>query len=178
MRYGLRGGDDARLRERVLHGGQAEVIVRIAMADVDGGQLLAAGADLLDQPTRIAGSELRVDQDRIVAPFDQHRGHREHRLRAGMEGLQAQLRFRGAGRRRRGRCGQQRGAGETCSQREGEQQGSGTHGRCPCGGYRAEHGLCRASLPGPLRAVASDVGNGSCRCLRIYRTSVSISTPP
>ncbi|KAG1246826.1 hypothetical protein G6F68_014465 [Rhizopus microsporus] len=124
----LRGGDDARLRERILQRGQAEVIVRVAVADVDRGQLLAAGADQLDQPARVAGAELRIDQDRVMAAFDQHRGHREHRLRAGMEGLQVQLGLRRHGRRRGGRCGQQRGTGETGGQGEGEQQGSGTHG--------------------------------------------------
>ncbi|KAG1317840.1 hypothetical protein G6F63_015492 [Rhizopus arrhizus] len=101
----LRGGDDARLRERILQRGQAEVIVRVAVADVDGGQLLAAGAHHVAHFCSLRFAELRIDQDGVVLAADQHRRHREDGVVAGVEMGQRQAGAGGVGR------GDQRGNG-------------------------------------------------------------------
>ena len=72
-------------------GVEAEVIVWVAVADVDGGQVFAAGADLLHQLFGLAFAELRVDQDRVFRAADQHRTDRKDRGLAGVIYVEGQL---------------------------------------------------------------------------------------
>jgi len=52
---------------------QTEIIIRIAVADVDGAQAFAAGADFFDYLLRLGTTELRIDQNRFVLTSDQYR---------------------------------------------------------------------------------------------------------
>jgi len=72
-------------------GVEAEVVVRVAMADVDGGQVLAAGADLLHQLLGLAFAELRIHQDRVFLAAHQHRADREDRGFAWVVHVEFQL---------------------------------------------------------------------------------------
>ncbi|MNI37737.1 hypothetical protein D3C73_918490 [compost metagenome] len=71
---------------------EAEVVVRVAVADVDGGQLLAAGADFFHHLFGLGFAELRVHQDRLFLAADQYRGHRENRFLSGVVDIQRQRR--------------------------------------------------------------------------------------
>ncbi|MPM53050.1 hypothetical protein SDC9_99814 [bioreactor metagenome] len=84
---GLGRRHDLCLREGGVQRVQAEVEVRVAVADVDGGQALAGGLDLLGQLARLFGGELRVDQDGVALAFYQHGTDGEDGLLARVEHL-------------------------------------------------------------------------------------------
>ena len=60
------------IRERLGQGLQAEIVVRVAVADVDGSQVLAAGANLVDHLLGLGLAKLGVDQDGVLLATDQH----------------------------------------------------------------------------------------------------------
>ncbi|MNE71320.1 hypothetical protein D3C80_1671810 [compost metagenome] len=82
--YHLGGGE--RLGQRV----EAEVVVRVAMADVDGGKPLAACTQALDHLFSLRLAELGVDQDGIVGAADNHRTDWENGLVPRVVDLQLQ----------------------------------------------------------------------------------------
>ncbi|MNW20182.1 hypothetical protein D3C71_2204680 [compost metagenome] len=55
------------------------------MADVDGGQFLAAGAHHVDHLFGLRFTELGVDQDGFALAADQHRRYLENGVVAGIE---------------------------------------------------------------------------------------------
>ncbi len=118
---GLRRREDLRLGEGGLQHVEAEVEVRVAVADVDSAEGLAAGLDTLDQLLGVGAGELRVDQHRLALAHQQFRGHGEDRLLAGVVDLQPQ-RF-GAGGEDAGGT-QQGGGGE-----QGTKQSMARHER-------------------------------------------------
>ena len=74
------------------------------MADVDGGQVLAAVTDPLHQLLSLWSGELRVDEDGILLAADQHRGDRKSRRLAGIIDVQLQP-WRGLTRAREAKQG-------------------------------------------------------------------------
>ncbi|MNJ69202.1 hypothetical protein D3C77_655260 [compost metagenome] len=60
------------------------------MADVDGGELLAAIAKLLQHLLGLALAELCIHQNRLVLATDDHRADRKQRLAAGVVHVQFQ----------------------------------------------------------------------------------------
>ncbi|MNP31545.1 hypothetical protein D3C76_1246700 [compost metagenome] len=90
-------GEDLGLGECGRQGIEAEVVVRVTVADVDGGQLLAAGADFFHYLFGLGFAELRIHQDRFFLATDQHRGHREDGFFAGVVDIQRQGRGAGVG---------------------------------------------------------------------------------
>ncbi|MNI42819.1 hypothetical protein D3C73_971240 [compost metagenome] len=95
--HGWLRGEHPGFGERGHQGVQAEVVIRVAVADVDGGQALAAGADFLHHLGGLLATELRVHQDRILLAADQHRGHGKNRLLAGVVDVQGQAGSAGVG---------------------------------------------------------------------------------
>ncbi|MNL66094.1 hypothetical protein D3C87_1905120 [compost metagenome] len=67
--------------------------------------MLAAGADLFDHLLGLGFAELGIHQNRVFLAADQHRGHREDRLVAGVVNVQGQ------GRRCRSVGGESEGGG-------------------------------------------------------------------
>ena len=76
-------------------GVEAEVIVRVAVTDVDGGQLLAAGADFFHHLFGLGLAELGVHQNGLFLTADQYRCHRKNGLFAGVVDIQGQCRRSG-----------------------------------------------------------------------------------
>ncbi|MNT95254.1 hypothetical protein D3C72_2371000 [compost metagenome] len=76
------------------------------MADVDGGQLLAAGADLFDHVFGLGFAELRVYQDRVFFAADEYGRHRENRFFSRVVDIQRQRRCTGVGGKAEGGAGQ------------------------------------------------------------------------
>ncbi|MNC31455.1 hypothetical protein D3C75_797770 [compost metagenome] len=83
-------GEDLGLGERGRQGVEAEVVVRVAVTDVDGGQLLAAGADFFHHLLGLGFAELGIHQNRFLFAADQHRGHREDGFFARVVDIQRQ----------------------------------------------------------------------------------------
>jgi len=69
---------------------QAEVVVRVTMADIDGGEALAAGAQLVQHLLGLRLAELRIHQDRLALAADDHRTYREQRRFARVVDVQRQ----------------------------------------------------------------------------------------
>ena len=91
-----RGGQHLGVGERVGQGLQAEVVIRVAVADVDGGQVLTAGADLVHDVLGLSFAKLGIDQNGVLVTAHQHRRHRENRRSAGVVHVQREGRGRGA----------------------------------------------------------------------------------
>ena len=79
----LDAGDSARQRhksrsgKRLLDHFETEVVIGMVMGDVDGREILAAGADRCDDAARVGAGEGGVDQDGIARAGDQGRVHEE-----------------------------------------------------------------------------------------------------
>ena len=93
--HGRLRGQHLGVREGFGQGIEAEVVIRITVADVNGGQVLAAGADLFHHLFSLGFAELRVDQNGVFLTADQYRGHREDCLGARVIDIKGQV---GSGR--------------------------------------------------------------------------------
>jgi hypothetical protein len=61
-----RCGDHLGVGKRCLDWGEAEVIVRVALADIDSGELLAIGFDGLGERLAVGEREAAIDQDSLA----------------------------------------------------------------------------------------------------------------
>ncbi|MNF95290.1 hypothetical protein D3C84_780350 [compost metagenome] len=87
-------------------GVEAEVVIRVAVADVDGGQLFAAGSNLFHDLFGLGFAELRVHQDRVFFAADEYGRHRENRFFSRVVDIQRQRRCTGVGGKAEGGAGQ------------------------------------------------------------------------
>jgi len=122
-------GQHLGIREGLGQRVEAEVVIRVAMADVDRSQLLATGADFFHHLLRLGFTELCVDKNGFFLAADQHRGHRKNRLGARVVDVEGQ-------------------AGRRCVRRETESC-RGEYNAFECG--EADHLLLRCA-----NAVAGD----------------------
>src|SRR5439155_24500670 len=82
-RYRGRRGDHLGLGKRRLDRRQAEVVVRIALADVNGRELFAAGLDGFGERLAIGKRKATIDQHGIACARNQYRGTEESMLASG-----------------------------------------------------------------------------------------------
>ena len=106
MIHHVLAGQYLHVREGGLDGLQPEVEIRIPAADVDGGQLLAALLDQLDQRLAVVDPELGVDEDGLLLAAHQLGGDREDGLVAGVVEGHGQGRRQGGARNQGGGQGQ------------------------------------------------------------------------
>ena len=78
-----RRSDHLGLGKRRLDGRQAEVVVRIALADVNRRELFATGLDGLDERLAVGKRKAPVDQHGLACAGNQYRGTEESMLARG-----------------------------------------------------------------------------------------------
>src|SRR5437588_61184 len=65
-------GEDQHAAERRLDGAEAEIIIRVRLADIDGGELLAGGLDGVSDSLAIGQREAAIDQHGFARPGHQN----------------------------------------------------------------------------------------------------------